>query len=106
MHIKITSRHFNASPGLHDNLRQEVEKLGRFNGSITGAHVMLDAEALTKKAEIVLNISDKSLCATAEEDNMHKAIDLMLARAEKQLKKENEKHKIHKSLPMDEVVHS
>ncbi len=105
MNIQITARHFNASRTLHENVKESVEKLGKFNDSITGAHVILEAQTETvKRAEIIVKILDKSVHAHAEEDSMHKAIDTMLDRIERQLKKENEKLKIHKSVPASDLV--
>jgi len=49
--------------------------------------------------EIIVRVLDKTICVRAEEDNMYKAIDAMLDRVERQLKKENEKLKVHKSVP-------
>ena len=105
MKIQITARHFHASPQLHSSLKDNLNTLMKFNDSITGAHVILDAERSgTRRAEIIVKILDKSVCAHAEEDNMYKAIESMLAKVERQLKKENEKLKIHKSLPTATLV--
>ncbi len=105
MNIQITARHFNASPQLHANLREDIDKLSKFNDSITGVHVILDAQQVNvKKAEMVVNILDKTVCAHAEEDNMFKAIEGMLSKVERQLKKENEKLKVRRSVPISEVV--
>jgi putative sigma-54 modulation protein len=105
MKIQITARHFHASPQLHDSLKESLNKIVKFNDSIIGAHVILDAEKSgVRRAEVIVKILDKSICAHAEEDNMFKAIESMLAKVERQLKKENEKLKIHKSLPTATLV--
>ena len=105
MKIQITARHFHASPQLHAGLNESLNKIEKFNDSITGAHVILDSEKSgVRRAEIILKILDKSICVRAEEDNMYKAIESMLEKAERQLKKENEKLKIHKSLPASSLV--
>jgi putative sigma-54 modulation protein len=105
MKIQITARHFHASPQLHASLKESLNRIEKFNDSITGAHVILDAEKSgVRRAEIIVRILDKSICAHAEEDNMFKAIEAMLDKVERQLKKENEKLKIHKSLPASALV--
>jgi ribosomal subunit interface protein len=105
MKIQITARHFHASPQLHANLKESLEKLAKFNDSISGAHIILDeGKGAIRRAEAVVKILDKSLCALAEEDSMGKAIESMLEKIERQLKKENKKLKVHKSVPMSEVV--
>jgi putative sigma-54 modulation protein len=105
MKIQITARHFHASPQLHASLKESLNKIEKFNDSITGAHVILDAERNgVRRAEIIVKILDKSICAHAEEENMYKAIESMLDRVERQLKKEKEKLKIHKSVPIGSLV--
>ncbi len=105
MKIQITARHFHASPQLHASLTESLNTIEKFNDSITGAHVILDAEKSgVRRAEIIVKILDKSVCAHAEEDNMYKAIEAMLEKVERQLKKENEKLKAHKSIPTSELI--
>ncbi len=104
MKVQITARHFHASPQLHENLKEAIDRLEKFNDTITGAHVILDAQNDgVRRAEIVVKIAEKQVHAHAEEDNMHKAIDSMLEKLERQLKKENEKMKPHKAEPMNVV---
>ena len=105
MKIQITARHFHASPQLHASLKDSLNNIEKFNDSITGAHVILDAEKNgVRRAEIIVKVLDKVICAHAEEDNMYKAIEAMLDKVERQLKKENEKLKIHKSMPVSALV--
>ena len=105
MKIQITARHFQASPQLHASLKESLNRMEKFNDSITGAHVILDAQkGGVRRAEIIVKILDKSVCAHSEEDNMYKAIESMLDKVERQLKRENEKLKVHKSLPTATLV--
>ena len=105
MKIQITARHFHASQELHLHLQESIEKLAKFNDSITGAHVILDAEKSgIRRAEGIVKILDKSIFGVAEDGVMGKAIDAMLDKIERQLKKENEKLKIHKSVPAAAAV--
>jgi putative sigma-54 modulation protein len=100
MKVQITARHFHASPQLHSNLKEALDRLEKFNDTISGAHVILDAQnESVRRAEIVVKIADKQVHAHAVEDNMHKAIDAMLDKLQRQLKKENERLKDHKSEP-------
>ncbi len=105
MKIQITARHFHASQDLHNNIQESIEKLGKFNDSMTSAHIILDAEKSgVRRAEGIIRILDKSVCAEAEEGSMGKAIEAMLDKLERQLKKENEKLKVHKSGPAASAV--
>jgi putative sigma-54 modulation protein len=105
MNLQITARHFSASSQLHENLRESFERISRFNDRITGAHVVLDgSQPGAQKAEAVVHISDKDIVAHAEDPSMGKAIEAMLEKLERQLKKQNEKVKGHKSIPMSEAA--
>ena len=105
MNIQITARHYHASQQLHQNLVESLEKLSKFNDSITGVHIILDAgQAGIGRAEAVVSIADKSLVAHAEEGSMGKAIEAMLDKTERLLKKENEKIKLHKAAPLVAAV--
>src|SRR4051812_31959627 len=98
MNIQITARHYHASQQLHQNLVESLEKLSRFNDSITGVHIILDAgQAGIGRAESVVSLAGQSISAHAEEGTMGKAIESMLEKTGRLLKKENEKLKLHKA---------
>jgi ribosomal subunit interface protein len=97
MKIQITARHYHASQQLHRNLTETAGRLARFNDSLEGVHFILDAgQPGLSRAEAIVKIHDKSVVAHAEEGAMGKAIEMMFEKIERQLKKENEKLKLHK----------
>jgi putative sigma-54 modulation protein len=105
MDINVSARHFNASANLQARIQEEVEKLGKFYPNITGANVVLDHEVdHLRRCEISINISGGTIVASADEENMGKAIDVALERAKVQLKKQNEKQKDHKGQPIADLV--
>lgn len=105
MDITITARHFNASANLQERVQEEIEKLGKFYPNITGASVVLDHEVEhLRRCDITMNITGSVVVASADEENMGKAIDVALERVKVQLKKQNEKQKDHKAQPVSEVV--
>ena len=105
MDITITARHFNASAGLQERVQEEIEKLGKFYPNITGVSVVLDHEVeLKRRCDITVNIVGATVVASADEENMGKAIDTALERVKVQLKKQNEKQKDHKAQPVSEVI--
>ena len=105
MNIQITGRHFHASAALQENVRASIERLGRFNDSITNVHVILDIQSNgIRRAEMVAHISEKDVCAVAEDGFMYKAIESMIKKMERQLKKEKQKLKVHKSVPVADLI--
>jgi ribosomal subunit interface protein len=98
MKIQITARHYHTSAQLHQNLTENAGRFARFNDSVEGVHFILDAgQGGVGRAEGIVKIRDKAVVAHAEEGSMGKAIEMMLEKLERQLKKENEKLKIRKS---------
>ncbi len=105
MKIQITARHYQASTHLHQNLTENAERLARFNDSVEGVHFILDAgQPGVSRAEAIVKIRDKAVVAHAEEGTMGKAIEMMFEKVERQLKKENEKLKLHKGEPLSASV--
>ncbi len=97
MEIRITSRHSKASQSLQDTMTDELQKIGKFYDKITSCHVVLDSEHVEKVAEISMSTLGHQVVATAKAENIGKAFDKALAKAETQLKKINAKIKNHKS---------
>lgn len=105
MDINISARHFNASAGLQTRVQEEIEKLGKFYPNITSATIVLDHEVEhMRRCEISLNITGNVVVASADEENMGKALDVALERAKTQLKKQNEKQKDHKTQSLSDLV--
>lgn len=104
MEIQITSRHSKASQSLQDTINDELQKLGKFFDKITSCHVILDSEHVEKVAEITMSTLGRHVVATAKAENIGKAFDDALAKAERQLKKLNSKIKSHKTSPIKTVT--
>lgn len=105
MDIQVTARHFNASAELNESIREKILKLRKFHQGIVGVNVVLDAEKeRVRKVDLTLSIPDKTLAASAEEENMGKAIDVALERMKRLLVKENEKQKMFRADPLTDAV--
>lgn len=97
MEIQITSRHAKASQSLQDIITAELQKLGKFFDKIISCHVILDSEHVDKVAEITINTLGNQIVGSAKAENIGKAFDGALTKAERQLKKLSEKIKNHKT---------
>ena len=86
-------------------VQEEIEKLGKFYPNITSATIVLDHEVEhMRRCEISLNITGTVVVASADEENMGKALDVAIERAKTQLKKQNEKQKDHKTQSLSDLV--
>lgn len=105
MDIQFSARHFNASAGLQDRIQEEMDKLTKFYPNITSASVILDHEVEHQRhCEITVSITGSQVVASADEENMGKAVDVALERIKTQLKKANEKQNDHRAQPVSDVV--
>lgn len=96
MEIQITSRHEKASQSLQDAITAELEGLQKFYDRITSCHVVLDKERGKEMMEVVVHMAGHTVAGTAKAENLGKAIDAVITKIERQLKKINEKIKSHK----------
>ncbi len=108
MKIQFTGRHFDASENLQGNIEESINALVRFNDQAQDAKVVLDmAPNGLRIASVQVSIAHHGVvAASAEAETMHKAVDLMLDKLERVLKKDNEKAKEHRAPSMDQVVAS
>jgi putative sigma-54 modulation protein len=97
MEIQITSRHNKASQVLQDTLTEELNGLEKYFDKITSCRVVLDSEHVEKVVEIRINTLGRQIVAVAKADNIGKAIDDALGKAQRQLQKLNQKIKSHKA---------
>jgi putative sigma-54 modulation protein len=68
-----------------------MERLERHFDHVTDIHVVLGVEKLRHKAEATMHISGGNIFADAVEENMYAAIDALVDKLDRQLKKHKEK---------------
>ncbi len=106
MKVQFTGRHFDASENLQGNIEESLASMVRFNDQAQDAKVVLDmAPNGLRIASVQVSIANHGVvAASAEAETMHKAVDLMLDKLERLLKKDNEKAKEHRAPAVDQVV--
>lgn len=106
MQVKVTGRHFDASTELQSNVEAQILAMAKFNDRITGAHVVLDKQPNElRSAHAELSVAGHGvLSVSAEAETMGKAVDEMLEKLERVIKKENERIKEHRAPAVDQVV--
>lgn len=103
MDIQVTTRHAKVSAGARATVEEKLEKLERYIEKITSCHVVLDNEHNDWLVEITMLASGHTFAAKAHDDNMGKALDDVVDKLERQIKKINEKIKTHKA-PKPEIL--
>lgn len=96
MQIDLTGHHVDLTPALRDYVNGKFERLERHFDNVTDVHVILSVEKLRHKAEATIQISGGSLFADSVEDDMYAAIDGLVDKLDRQVKKHKEKLTDHR----------
>ncbi len=93
MQINVTFRHTKPSEDLKEYVKERYSRLTKYSDSPMNIHVVLSAEKFRNTAEVVVSGDGIRAAAKQEHDDLRAAIDLVLDKIERQLKKFREKIK-------------
>lgn len=91
MQIDLTGHHVDITPALRDYVNGKFERLERHFDNVTDVHVILSVEKVRHKAEATIQVSGGNLFADSVEDDMYAAIDALVDKLDRQVKKHKEK---------------
>lgn len=91
MQLNLTGHHIDITDSLQNYVEEKFERLERHFDHVTNVHVILSVEKLRQKAEATINISGASLYADNENEDMYAAIDSLVDKLDRQIKKHKEK---------------
>jgi putative sigma-54 modulation protein len=98
MEITTTSRRFKLTPEIKELVEKRIAKLSRYSDHIQEAHLVLAQEKYRHIAELTLHAGGNDLVSREETSEIVSAIDAVVDRMERQLKKLNARQKDRKSL--------
>jgi putative sigma-54 modulation protein len=96
MQISITGHHVEVTDSLKNYVETKFEKLERHFDHVTDVHVVLNVEKMVKKAEATVQISGAKLFAEDHQEDMYAAIDSLVDKLDRQIKKHKEKLTNHR----------
>jgi putative sigma-54 modulation protein len=91
MQVKLTGHHVDITPALKKYLHSKFDRIQRHFDNVTAVNCILTVEKLRHKAEAKINVSGGTLFADAVEDDMYAAIDGLIDKLDRQIKKHKEK---------------
>jgi putative sigma-54 modulation protein len=91
MQINLSGHHVDLTTPLREYVNNKMERLERHFDQVTDIHVVLGVEKLRHKAEATMHISGGDIFADSVEENMYAAIDGLVYKLDRQLKKHKEK---------------
>ncbi|WJW74860.1 ribosome-associated translation inhibitor RaiA [Thiohalobacter sp. IOR34] len=95
MQIILTGHHVDITDPLRDYVTSKMERLERHFDHVTDTHVVLSVEKNRHTAEATMHISGGNLFADNTEEDMYAAIDGLVDKLDRQVKKHKEKIKDH-----------
>ncbi|MGR8947029.1 MAG: ribosome hibernation-promoting factor, HPF/YfiA family [Gammaproteobacteria bacterium] len=91
MQINISGHHVEVTDSLRNYITSKMERIERHFDQVLDAHIVLDVNKLIHKSEITIHVSGNTIHAESENEDMYSAIDSMLDKLDRQVKKHKEK---------------
>ena len=91
MQINLTGHHVEITDSLRNYVNEKMARLERHFDKVNDMHVILELEKLRHKAEAKVNMRGNTIFADAVEDDMYAAIDALIDKLDRQVKKHKEK---------------
>jgi putative sigma-54 modulation protein len=91
MQLSVTGHHIDITESLRNYVSTKLAKLERHCDHMTDIHCVLTVEKLEHKAEATIHVGGGTLHAEQVETNMYAAIDILVDKLDRQVKKHKEK---------------
>jgi putative sigma-54 modulation protein len=91
MQINLTGHHIDLTDSLRDYVNEKMARLERHFDKVSNTHVILTVDKLRHKAEATVHMSGNDVFAECTEDDMYAAIDGLVTKLDRQVKKYKEK---------------
>ncbi|MDX1557236.1 MAG: ribosome-associated translation inhibitor RaiA [Xanthomonadales bacterium] len=106
MQINVTGHHVDVTPPLRNYAIEKMERVSRHFDHVISANVVLTVERHEHLAEVTVQAPGRSLFANHSADDMYAAIDGMVDKIDRQVRRYKEKLTDHKGATHAERVAS
>ena len=96
MQISLTGHHIDITEALRNYVDSKFERLERHFDHVTNVHVVLSVEKVRQKAEATVHVNGADIFADSTEEDMYAAIDGLVDKLDRQVKKHKEKNTNHR----------
>lgn len=97
MQIQLSGQHIEITPALRQYVDEKLDRLARHFDHVSNVHVVLSVEKLRHKAEATIHLNRGTVFADIEADDMYAAIDGLVDKLDRQVKKQKEKNTDYRS---------
>ena len=95
MQLNISGHHIEVTDSLRGYVEQKIERIERHFDIVSDVHCILSVEKLRHKAEAKVNVSGGTIFAETTEEDMYAAIDGLVDKLDRQVRKHKEKLSDH-----------
>lgn len=93
MNLAITARRFKLKDDLRNYIEEKSQRLSRFYNNIIDTEVILGWEKQDRYVELKIKVDHKQIVVKEISDDLRKAFDILLDKAERQLKRHKDKNR-------------
>lgn len=98
MQLNVTGHHVDVTPALKEYVAKKLDRIVRHYDHVIDVHCILTVEKLRHKAEAKVNLNGGTVFADAVEGDMYAAIDALVDKLDRSVKKHKEKASDHHAL--------
>ena len=91
MQLNVSGHHIEVTESLRSYVESKIEKIERHFDLVSGVHCILTVEKLQHKAEATVNVNGGTIYADAVEEDMYAAIDGLVDKLDRRVRKHKEK---------------
>ena len=95
MQLNLTGHHCEITPALRAFTTEKLDRLARRGDHITHINVVLNVDKLLQTAEATLHVTGAEIHASASSKDMYTAIDALVDKLDRQIKKHRQKSTHH-----------
>lgn len=97
MQISIDGHHVEISAAMQEYIENKMSRIERHFEQVVNVHVVLGVEKQRHKAEATIHVTGNRIHAGSKHEDMYAAIDLLLDKLDRQIKKHKEKLTNHRA---------
>lgn len=96
MQLSVSGHHVDVTEPMRNYVDSKFERIERHFDQVTDVHVILSVEKINQKAEATIHFNGAKLYADDTQEDMYAAIDGLIDKLDRQVKKHKEKLTQHR----------
>ena len=97
MQLSVSGHHVEVTDSLRGYVETKIEKIGRHFDLVSDVHCILTVEKLRHQAEATVSVNGGKIYADATEEDMYAAIDGLVDKLDRRVRKYKEKLADHRA---------